>query len=387
MERRMRISGICAGLALAVLTIIALITANGCGDKVALPSDLPAPCYDCANVDTAYVLVNPIWVSADGLAFNKPHDVYIGYDRFVYVCDTKNDRVLKLDVDGSFLESYPIINPVAITQDRGLDLLVVAGDFFTTHQDTIFAGTDSMRLVLDSTIYGNAIYRKKYFGNEGFQVVWRADSPYYSTYDPLYQRDIWHEAEFWGIAASNEISKEYFVADFWIGRIIRFSSEDKPMPPDLVTSGVANGQTSYPMDVYYYTIAGQSYLAFAQGIANFGVQIVSPINGSPFFTTSGGNGLPPLVRFSSRGAKQVAVDEYSNFYVLLQATDPDLGVDHLFYKYDRGGQRLMEFGTEGTGERQFKGPRGLAYANGILYIADTGNNRIVRYQLATDLQQ
>jgi hypothetical protein len=386
MRPALKIPGIYVTLTVGILVAIALVLPNGCGDKAALPSDLPAPCYNCGNVDTAYVQVNPIWTTFDGLALNRPYDVCIGYDQFVYICDTKNNRVIKLDENGSFVESDSIINPVAITQDRGLDLLVVAGDFFTTHEDTIFAGTDSMRTVLDSAVYGNAVYRKKHFGDEGFKVVWRADSPYYSTYDPLGGRDIWHEAEFWGIAASNETSKEYFLADFWIGRILRFSNQDKPVPPNLVSEGVAVGKTSYPMDVYFYTIAGQNYLAFAQGYGNFGVQVVSPVNGNPLFSNTG-EGLPPLVRFSSRGPKQIAVDELSNFYVLLESPDPDLGTHHFLYKYDRTGQKLLEFGTEGSGERQFRGSRGLAYSNGILYIADTGNNRIVRYQLATDIQQ
>ena len=386
MRRALKIPGIYVGLALGTLAAIAILLPNGCGDKVALPSDLPAPCYNCGGVDTSYVQVNPTWTAADGMAFNKPYDVCIGYDRFVYICDTKNNRVVKLDENGSFVESYSLINPVAITQDRGLDLLVVAGDFFTTSPDTIFAGTDSMRIGLDSTTYGNAVYRKRHFGNEGFQAVWRADSPYYPNPNAIHGGVIWEEAEFWGIAASTETSKEYFLADFWMGRILRFNSSDKPVPPDLVSTGVAYGKTSYPMDVYYYTIAGQNYLAFAQGIGNFGVQIVSPINGTPLLT-AGEEGLPPLVRFSAAGSKQVAVDEQSNFYVLLQTIDTESGKLHILYKYDRTGEKLLEFGTEGSGERQFRGPRGLAYSNGILYIADTGNNRIVRYQLATDIQQ
>ncbi|TFH65919.1 MAG: hypothetical protein E4G91_00680 [Candidatus Zixiibacteriota bacterium] len=387
MRPRLKVSGTYINFALGILAAVALTLPNGCGDKVALPSDLPAPCYNCGGIDTAYVQINPAWTSADGLAFNKPYDVCIGYDQFVYVCDAKNNRVIKFAEDGTFIESDSVINPVAITQDRGLDLLVVAGDFFTTKPDTIFAGTDSARIVLDSTIYGNAIYRKRHFGNAGFQVVWRADSPYYSTYDPLHQRDIWHEAEFWGIVASTETNKEYFLADYGMGRILRFNSEDKPVPPELVSEGVAYGKTSYPSDVFYYTIAGQNYLAFAQGIGNFGVQIVSPVNGQPLFANSE-EGLPPLVRFSARVAKkQVAVDELSNFFVLLEMIDSESGKLHMLYKYDRTGQKLLEFGTEGSGERQFRNPRGLAYKNGILYIADTGNNRIVRYQLATDIQQ
>jgi DNA-binding beta-propeller fold protein YncE len=380
MRRGLKIPGIYVSFALGLLAAVALMLPNGCGDKVALPSDLPTPCYNCATIDTAYVQINPTWTAADGIAFNKPYDVCIGYDQFVYVCDTKNDRVLKLDDNGSFVESYSVVNPVAITQDRGLDFLVVSGDYIAVRVDTIFAGTDSMRILRHSTNYGNAIHRKRHFGDAGFQVAWRTDSPY------CFSGGFWREAEFWGIAATTETSKEYFLADFWMGRILKFNSQDKPVPPNLVSEGVGVGTTRYPMDVYFYTIARQNYLALAQGYGNLGVQIVSPINGTPLFT-AGEEGLPPLVRFSSRGPKQIAVDELSNFYVLLEATDPDLGTHHLLYKYDRTGQKLLEFGTEGSGERQFRGPRGLAYSNGILYIADTGNNRIVRYQLATDIQQ
>jgi hypothetical protein len=375
------------GISLGLLVIVTVLLAVGCGDKLALPSDLPKPDPNGGGIDTSYVLVNPIWTEAGGIAFNKPHDVVVGYDQYIYICDTKNNRIVKLAEDGTFIESDSVINPVALTQDRGLDLLVVSGDYLTTHPDTILFGTDSMQITLDSTIYGNAINRKRHFGSDGFKPVWQADSPWWSTYDPLHHREIWHEAEFWGISASTETNKEYFLADFGMGRILRFNSEDRAVPPAVVDSGVAYGKTSYPCDVYFYSIAGQNYLAFAQGVGNFGVQIVSPVNGTPLFTTSD-EGLPPLVRFSSRSPnKQIAVDELSNFYVLLEKTDPDFGISRLFYKYDRTGQKLLEFGTEGSGERQFNHPRGLAYLNGILYIADMGNNRIVRYQLATDIQQ
>lgn len=386
MRTELKTIRIWATLLLAIFAVVALTLVSGCGDKVALPSDLPKPDPNNPGIDTTYVQVNPVWTGAGGLSFNQPHDVVVGYDQYIYICDTKNNRIVKMAVDGTFIESDSAINPVAVTQDRGLDLLMVAGDYVTTRPDTIFPGTDSMRIVEDSTVYGNAVYRKRHFGNGEFEMVWQAASPYWSTYDPLHARWIWHEAEFWGITASTETDKLYFLADFWKGRIVRFNSEDLGVPPVVVDSGVAYGKTSYPSDVYFYTIAGKNYLAFAQGIGNFGVQVVSPINGIPIFTPSE-DGLPPLVRINSRGYKQVAVDEYSNFYVLLEKTDPDLGTTRLFYKYDRKGQLLLSFGTEGSGERQFRSPRGLAYLNGIIYIADTGNNRIVRYQLATDIQQ
>ncbi len=360
------------------VVVIGILMAVGCGDKVTLPNDLPKPNYHGGGIDTSYVQVNPVWTEAGGIAFNKPYDVYIGYDQLIYICDTKNNRVVKMSPDGTFLGSDSATNPVAITQDRGLDLLVVAGDFQT------FTRIDSTHV--DTTTYGNAVYRKRYFGGQGFQKVFQADSPYFRWYDQVQHIYRFEEAAFYGIAASTGIDKEYFVADFWKGRIVRFNSEDRAIPPDLITEGIEVGKTKYPMDLFYYQIAGQGYLAFAQGAPNLGVQVISPVNGAPYFTNTG-EGLPPLVRISSDDAKQVVVDELSNFYVLLSAPNPNLGAHHFFLKFDRYGQPLLEFGTLGSGERQFRNPRGMAYHKGIIYIADTGNNRIIRYQLATDVQQ
>lgn len=47
---------------------------------------------------------------------------------------------------------------------------------------------------------------------------------------------------------------------------------------------------------------------------------------------------------------------------------------------------ITSFGGEGTGLFNFKNPSGVTYTKKILYIADTGNGRICRYVLSTDLQ-
>jgi hypothetical protein len=92
-------------LATVLLAGLTAILMGGCGEKVALPSDLPPPDYSSSGIDTAYVLVNPIWYGAGGVNFQRPYDVYVGYDQNIYVCDTKNNRVVTLDADGTFLGS------------------------------------------------------------------------------------------------------------------------------------------------------------------------------------------------------------------------------------------------------------------------------------------
>ena len=59
-----------------------------------------------------------------------------------------------------------------------------------------------MRSALDSTIYGNAVYRKRHFGNDGFKSVWRWRIRTISKLRVTPTTWGWVAAEFWGIAAS-----------------------------------------------------------------------------------------------------------------------------------------------------------------------------------------
>ena len=46
----------------------------------------------------------------------------------------------------------------------------------------------------------------------------------------------------------------------------------------------------------------------------------------------------------------------------------------------------VSFGGTGAGPLQFSNPQGVAYYQRIVYVADTGNNRISRYRLNTDFE-
>jgi len=76
-------------------------------------------------------------------------------------------------------------------------------------------------------------------------------------------------------------------------------------------------------------------------------------------------------------AEDVAVDEYENIFVVDSRRNQ-------VHKFSPNGVRILCFGKEGTGEEEFKNPKGIAYANKIVYVADTGNNRILRFVLSTD---
>ncbi len=45
--------------------------------------------------DTVYVQVKPEWGG-----FNKPQDVMVGREPFIYVADTENDRIVMMNLNG-----------------------------------------------------------------------------------------------------------------------------------------------------------------------------------------------------------------------------------------------------------------------------------------------
>lgn len=47
---------------------------------------------------------------------------------------------------------------------------------------------------------------------------------------------------------------------------------------------------------------------------------------------------------------------------------------------------IVSFGGRGSGARQFNRPQGVAYDRRVVYVADTGNNRIARFRLNTDFE-
>ena len=68
------------------------------------------------------------------------------------------------------------------------------------------------------------------------------------------------------------------------------------------------------------------------------------------------------------------VDNSGNIYIA------DAGKDSVF-KFSSFGEELQSFG----GPELFNSPSGIAFFDRTLYVADSGNNRILRFILSTDL--
>ena len=68
------------------------------------------------------------------------------------------------------------------------------------------------------------------------------------------------------------------------------------------------------------------------------------------------------------------VDNAGNIYIADAETDS-------VFKFNSFGDLLISFG----GPEKFSNPFGVAFFDKTLYVADTGNDRIVRFILSTDL--
>ena len=76
----------------------------------------------------------------------------------------------------------------------------------------------------------------------------------------------------------------------------------------------------------------------------------------------------------------VTFDPAGNLYVVDAQTDS-------LYRFSPNGAEHYSFGGTGSGDRQFRQPSGVAFSpiDHTLYVADAGNNRIVRFKLSTEI--
>ncbi|MEM7787634.1 MAG: hypothetical protein AAF594_07900, partial [Bacteroidota bacterium] len=90
--------------------------------------------------DVGYVPLNPFYTQGVGGPLDRPTDVYVGYDEFIYVADARGLHVLDLAGRPQFLldqiAGQPLRDITAVTQDRRLDVYVAA------RRDTTVAGAD-----------------------------------------------------------------------------------------------------------------------------------------------------------------------------------------------------------------------------------------------------
>ncbi len=338
-----------------------------CGDELDL-SQFPITNTGVITIsDTTYVLQNPVWTG-----FNQPEDIHIGFEPLVYVADTKNNRVVQMDISGVIIGTLDVFRPRKITQDYNLDLLIIA--------DTVLSTSDTISVV----------YRVKTAEIGG--VITNATK--ISLLNSLYQTPNSSPLrKFTGISVFPDNS-------FIISRI----GPEDPFgidPGNALLKGKGRNQLSSLVVLSGFQSSGSSFYSIEKLSSVLTVRnsptdfIVSrstqdtitlnkvlwftydQVNGTydPKFTSSGDDivnikfGKPDDLAQDNNLALYV-IDSYRNF----------------LFKFSAGGvYQNVSFGGYGNGDKTFNNPKGISFYNKVIYIADTGNNRILRYKLSTDL--
>lgn len=350
----------------AALVFISLFFVLSCADKFELPTNIGG----LGNIkgDTVYVQINPPWEG-----FNQPQDVYIGNEPFVYVADTDNNRIVMMNLAGIVLGTREIKKPIAISQDYQLNLIVCA-EFDTLGQT--FSAVYKIDLVAASHNIANAPVIRllprpgiasdlnsliKYTGvavffDNSFYVA-RTGPNNSSLFNPdnsilIFQKKVLPDG-----------SKK----DTLIGRL-----------PSLEPTGTGILSTNNISSLTSFKRRNIDFIMTLTGNTNFKTQwlyynYASETPGYESRLSPNTNKMMFPNKFSR--PEGVTVDNFGNIYIADAERDS-------VYKFNSFGDELQSFG----GRSVFKEPYAVAFFDRTLYVADKGNNRILRFILSTDLR-
>lgn len=354
---------------LFLLTIFLMII-SGCVDKF----EPPVSSTNTGNIagDTLYIPVNPAWEG-----FNNPQAILIGNEPFIYVADTDNNRIVMLNIAGQVLGARSIQKPVALAQDYLLDLIVCA-EFDSTIEGTTrtFSGVFKIKLFEANHVIENAeIVRVmprpgissdlktgvKYTGVCAFFD----NSFFVSRLGPNNSSFIDPDNSI--LAFENRKLPNGTRSDVLIGRLPSI----EPLGTGLLTANNISSLTSFKRrnNDFIMTLTGSTsfkaqwlYFNFASESPGFENRL------SPAFSD-----IMAVNKFLQ--PEGTCLDNSNNIFVA------DAGKDSI-YKFNSFGDELQSFG----GSDVFNRPHDVGFFDRTLYVVDTGNNRILRFILSTDLQ-
>jgi len=364
---------------------------------------LDIPDYSVRPV--AYVPIQPTW---DGLV--EPVDVVAGWDELIYVADAGTEEIISFDQAGNELGRFSIPGLTALAQDRRLDLLA-AGT-----RDTVI-GNNSFTL---PALYRINLKQPGTYGLEQAQVTRLLTHPYYfKAGTPTAAEEA---VRFTGIAPLAD--NRYYLARTGPSdnpnqfggpddAVLLFSADDVYISPVAVNTnlGLFRDYVRQPASIsslaqppqspavnprgdFFFCSVQEDYLLKVQlirrvetpngasyEVENYPVGDTSKADG--FLYQPGRFTRPADVTFSGDGTNYIFVvdaarDSLYQFNALgYEGANPPAG--------SASTKAIkVSFGGTGSGLTQFRNPQGVAYLNEIVYVADAGNGRVLRFRLTVD---
>lgn len=387
------------GLQLTALAmgLASLMGCEGFFGKKIDPSFIDVPVYN--NRQVAYVPIQPV---IDG--FQHPVDVIIGYDELIYVADDIAEEIIAIDQAGTELGRFSVPGVHAIAQDRSLDLIAL-GTF-----DTLGTTVDA--------IYRIEIKQGGGYGLQNAFIERKVLHPFY--YKSIFSPGADNLVRLTGIGVRAD--NQYYVTRTGPGNspvfgpddaVIIFNSQDRFVTAVRVSTGGGIFSDYFRLPSAITTLAQPPQSPFVEDEADFiftsqsintqlkvqYVDVNETENGTdytvrefPVGDTSTADGflytpnrfaLPADVTYSGDGTNYIFVvdRERDSLYQFtntgLEGVRPPAGSAS-------NKNILVSFGGSGTGLMEFDQPMGVAYYRQIVYVADAGNRRILRFKLTTD---
>ena len=386
---------------LPLLGLFVLLTScEGFFGKKTDGSFIDVPVYD--NRQVAYVPIQPV---LDG--YVEPTDVVAGYDELIYIVDAGTEEIIALDQSGVEVGRRMIPGVKTMAQDRSLDILAIGT------VDTVISGTSYSLDAIYRLDMKNGIYN---IANAEIENV---------VIHPFYFKTTFSASD--ADVSLNGIyiraSGRYFVTRSGP----RNSTSQLGGPDDAVIVFETNDEFITPVTVNTSGGIFQDYFKSPQGITG-----LAQAPQSPFVNTAGDFVVTSLSDNSTLKVQYIDVIEVegtdyqvrellvgdtskadrflyepNRFATPYDVTFTGDGTNYIFvvdserdslYQFTNTGLEgvqpppgspetkniLVSFGGTGTSLTEFNQPSGVAYLREIVYVADKGNGRVLRFQLTTD---
>lgn len=380
--------------------------------------------------EVGYSALLPFWDD-----FDSPTDVFVGYDELVYVTDTEGLHVL--DRAGRKYEVISLRGAVSVTQDRLLNVYVAA------RYDTVITAVDP-----DITWDLPAVYKIKNANGAGqVEILDVLRHPFMDnsrSNTSLQHRRLNRDradndelVEITGVTAlaNNNIyvsrrgpsnsSGQAAAPDntVLIFDELRDSEGNRtgemrntsqirtlnPNTPSLLSGISISDITSFVGPPQRENISTDQSFLIAQGSPEriipyrvLWIDAVETPDGLEYRskgtlltrdTTRADSFLYDQGKFSNPTGVAYSADSRGHVFIV------DAETDSLYMFQSNGFEGInppagssaekainVSFGGTGNGPREFNNPNGVAYFRQVVYVADTGNNRIARYKLTTDFE-
>jgi len=386
-----------------LMSLLSLLMMSSCEDYFGEETDLSfieVPTQSFREV--AYVPVQPILDQ-----FMSPSDMIAGFDELLYVVDSATQEVIALDESGREIGRKFIRGAKAIAQDRSLDLLVIG------LKDTLGAER-------------SCIYRLKMNTSSGYGLQYSTITN--EVVHPFYFKSsvISRDAEVKFNRISVMFDNTYYVTRTGPSNnpiqsggpddnVLLFNSSDNFITPVVISNSSGAIFVDYFNEPFGLTSLAKTPQLSVDQRRDFLFTSLDPngvlkvqwivnqesVDGSSFLpktdwsndTSQADDFINVPFKFKKPVGVEFTGDGSNYIFVVDRATDSlyqftSNGLEGVRPPPASGQTKYVKtsFGGRGNGPTQFNLPSAVAYKDEIVYVADQGNGRILRFKLTLDIR-